>query len=300
MKLGGNGPILANSLSNLGIKVRYVGALGYPKVHRVFRKLNLSISIKTIEPPGHTMALEFEDGKIMLGRLSMKNLNWECLEKNMDKEMFYSFFYDTNLLGMVNWTQTPYMSDIWDKLLNEYLPQLSKPKIKPFLFIDLADPQKRSKDAIHYMLKQLSSFHEFYRVILGLNEKESIEIANVQDIDIDAKKITSKSLQSLAETIREKNNLYCCVIHPVKYAVCAMSDGQTYYQKGPVAEHPLISTGAGDHFNAGFCYGQISNFSPQESLLLGVANSGYYVRTAKSAKIKELLKFFNDWQNKNI
>src|SRR5881396_3631478 len=35
-KLGGNGPIMANALARLGIKVTYLGALGYPNLHPVF------------------------------------------------------------------------------------------------------------------------------------------------------------------------------------------------------------------------------------------------------------------------
>ena len=37
-KLGGNGPIMANALARLGIKVTYVGALGYPNLHPVFNE----------------------------------------------------------------------------------------------------------------------------------------------------------------------------------------------------------------------------------------------------------------------
>src|SRR3954453_22160847 len=32
-KLGGNGPIMANALATLGLKVIYVGSLGYPRIH---------------------------------------------------------------------------------------------------------------------------------------------------------------------------------------------------------------------------------------------------------------------------
>src|ERR1043166_5028641 len=35
-KLGGNGPIMANALATLGLKITYVGALGYPNLHPVF------------------------------------------------------------------------------------------------------------------------------------------------------------------------------------------------------------------------------------------------------------------------
>ena len=38
MKLGGNGPIMANALANLGLRVTYVGNLGYPNLHPVFEE----------------------------------------------------------------------------------------------------------------------------------------------------------------------------------------------------------------------------------------------------------------------
>src|SRR5512147_3251708 len=35
-KLGGNGPIMANALASLGVRVTYLGLLGYPNLHPVF------------------------------------------------------------------------------------------------------------------------------------------------------------------------------------------------------------------------------------------------------------------------
>src|SRR5215471_35619 len=35
-KLGGNGPIMGNALASFGLKVTYVGNLGYPNEHPVF------------------------------------------------------------------------------------------------------------------------------------------------------------------------------------------------------------------------------------------------------------------------
>ena len=35
-KLGGNGPIMANALASMGMKVTYLGVLGYPNLHPVF------------------------------------------------------------------------------------------------------------------------------------------------------------------------------------------------------------------------------------------------------------------------
>ena len=37
-KLGGNGPIMANAMLSLGMKVRYIGALGAPTINPVFEE----------------------------------------------------------------------------------------------------------------------------------------------------------------------------------------------------------------------------------------------------------------------
>ena len=38
VKLGGNGPIMANALAAFGVKVTYLGSLGYPTLHPVFEE----------------------------------------------------------------------------------------------------------------------------------------------------------------------------------------------------------------------------------------------------------------------
>ena len=38
VKLGGNGPIMANALAAYGFKVQYLGCLGYPNLHPIFEE----------------------------------------------------------------------------------------------------------------------------------------------------------------------------------------------------------------------------------------------------------------------
>src|SRR5687768_9004624 len=38
VKLGGNGPIMANAMASAGVPVTYCGMTGYPNVHDVFRE----------------------------------------------------------------------------------------------------------------------------------------------------------------------------------------------------------------------------------------------------------------------
>src|ERR1700677_3893197 len=79
-KLGGNGPIMANALGGGGLGVTYIGSLGYPALHPVFTELAKNSKAISIAEPGHTDALEFEDGKPMLGKhQSLGDINWENL-----------------------------------------------------------------------------------------------------------------------------------------------------------------------------------------------------------------------------
>src|ERR1700752_1641065 len=117
-KLGGNGPIMANALASFGLKITYLGNWGYPTLHPVFAPFSKRAEVYSIAEPGYTDALEFEDGKIMLGKHdSLKEINWENIKARFGREKFASKFQNSDLVGFVNWTMLTYMSDIWAALL---------------------------------------------------------------------------------------------------------------------------------------------------------------------------------------
>ena len=68
-KLGGNGPIMANAALATGPSVTYIGALGHPQVHPVFADMASRAKIISLCSPAHTTAIEFNDGKLMLGTM---------------------------------------------------------------------------------------------------------------------------------------------------------------------------------------------------------------------------------------
>src|SRR5712672_3444835 len=113
-KLGGNGPIMANALASFGLKVTYLGILGYPNLHPVFADFASRAEVHSIAEPGYTDALEFEDGKIMLGKhQSLKQMNWENIKSRFGHDKFVAKFSSADLIGFVNWTMLTGMSDIW-------------------------------------------------------------------------------------------------------------------------------------------------------------------------------------------
>ena len=102
-KLGGNGPIMANAMASFGLKVSYLGILGYPNLHPVFTEFAKRAEVHSIAEPGYTDALEFEDGKIMLGKhQSLKQMNWENIKSRFGKDKFAAKMSNADLVGFVN------------------------------------------------------------------------------------------------------------------------------------------------------------------------------------------------------
>ena len=286
-KLGGNGPIMANALASAGITVNYIGNLGFPNLHPVFADFAKQANVISIAEPGHTDALEFEDGKLMFGKHeSLKDVCWDNIISRIGKEKLTSLLAGSNLIGMVNWTMLPFMSDIWRKLLSEIIPHIPRGTRK--FFVDLADPEKRTHADILGALQTLGMFQQQVDVILGLNLKEAGEVGDVlglpRQLDPEA------AVEQTAAAIRQKLNLHCVVVHPRRGAAAATAVGTAKFA-GPFIQAPKISTGAGDHFNAGFCLGQTLGFTLAESLCTGVATSGFYVRSAQSPSAKDLADF---------
>jgi sugar/nucleoside kinase (ribokinase family) len=287
VKLGGNGPIMANALASIGVSVTYIGNVGYPAVHPAFAELARKAKVVSIGEPGHTDALEFDDGKLMFGKhQTLQEVNWDNLISRVGREQLKSLMDGAHLIGMVNWTMLPHMSRIWARMLDEVIP--NRERHKRSLFIDLADPEKRTHGDILDALKLLTRFQDQVDVVLGLNLKESLEIADV--LGLPGKKAPEDSTEDNARAIREELGLACVVIHPRRSAAAAV-EGESARFDGPFVQQPKISTGAGDHFNAGFCLGRVLGFGLEESLCVGVATSGYYVRSAQSPTATELARF---------
>ena len=287
VKLGGNGPIMANALGSYGAPVIYIGNLGAPNVHPVFVDFAKRARVISIAEPGCTDAVEFEDGKLMFGKHeSLKNVNWANLLAHVPEKQLVEIFQQSALIALVNWTMLTHMTDIWKQIATKIAPRLTGPK--RLLFIDLADPAKRSHADIAAALKQIAKFEKYFRVILGLNMHESRQVGEVLGIKVPEE--TYGTVTHHASAIRAALRIDSVVIHPTQFAAAADAAGATHVV-GPFTAKPKIATGAGDHFNAGFCIGRLLGFDLAGSLQIGVATSGFYVRNARSPRLDDLRRF---------
>src|ERR1041384_5715124 len=114
IKLGGNGPIMANALASFGLRVSYLGNLGYPNLHPVFADFAKLAEVNSIAEPGYTDAVEFEDGKVMLGKhQSLREVNWPNIQARFGQEKFAARISAAQFVGFVNWTMYTAMNEIW-------------------------------------------------------------------------------------------------------------------------------------------------------------------------------------------
>ena len=292
-KLGGNGPIMANALLASGLRVTYVGALGTPVVHPVFADMAARARTFSLCDAAHTTAVECTDAKLMLGIMrSLDEVTYERICSVMGEAAFHAEIASAGLISLVNWTMIPNMTAIFNAVVERVLPKLP-PAPGRIFFFDLADPEKRSVDDLRAALAAISRFEPFGRVTLGLNLKEGQQVATALGIATPAEDETT--LRAAAATIRNKLAVNTVVIHPRESAACATAAG-TAWVPGPFTAQPLITTGAGDHFNAGFTTGQLLNLDPEGCLTLGVSTSGHYVRTGESPALSTIATFLAKWR----
>ena len=296
-KLGGNGPIMANALLSLGLGVRYVGALGRPAIDPVFEEFVKRTDAVSLADPGITTAAEFKDGKLMFGNMrSLGEIDYDRIIEVCGEGAFIDMIANADVISVVNWTMIPKMTSILIGIVERIMPNLPPRDTRNFFF-DLTDPAKRSTEDIREVLQVISRFQAHAEVTLGLNFNEALQVS--ETLGIGKGERNEESLCRMATEIRRELEIACVVVHPVESAAAATKDG-SWWTEGPFTENPRITTGAGDHFNAGFSSARLCGFTPLTSLALATCTSGHYVRTAQSPTPNQVVDLLKQATEKSI
>jgi hypothetical protein len=217
-KLGGNGPIMANALLAQSVGLTYLGALGASTLHPVFHDMADRARVVSLCDAAATTAIEFEDGKLMLGQMkSLDEITFERLEERMGATGLEQTLGAADLVALVNWTMIPNMTAILVRLVEEVLPRL--PARERHFFFDLADPEKRSRDDLLAALRIMARFESHGRVTLGLNLKEAQQVHAA--LGFPAVREDEAGLRTMATNIRENLQMAAVVVHPKESAACA-------------------------------------------------------------------------------
>ncbi len=280
---GGNAPLLASALIHQNCKVHFIGACGTPAASPLFENLKKSCeTFVSIAQPGYTHAIEFQDGKLFLGKTdSLTSITPKTLLSYINKERLLEILYSIDALAFVNWTMTPHMNDIWEWIEKNYKPQTRK----PFCLIDLADPRKRTQNDLKEALHRISRLSSIFQICLSANHSETEQIA-------EALSISSNDLHHLGKMITEKLNIFCTLIHTKK--ACSISTStKAYHLNIPYIDNPKRLTGAGDHFNAGCIEGYLKNLDIKEALSWAAGTALFLVQNGTSPSQEEVTKMLS-------
>jgi hypothetical protein len=286
---GGNAPNLADGLAALGVRVAFWGTVGEP--HRAFEGLAARcVRFRPIgRGVGRTLALEFEDGKLMLNDTSeLRGLGGAAMQQAI-AEGYGADAERADLVGLANWSRYPRMTECWRVIAREVGPRLQR---GVWIIVDLADPSGRGDDELREMLGVLGELQHHGRVLLGLNLNEAGRVATA--IGAPAVEDDEPTMRRAAGAIREATGLEVVVVHSRRLAAGAWAAGEATLAAWFTAS-ARRTTGVGDRFNAGLAAGLMGGLGVPESLALGCAAGGYFVRAGRAGALGEIAVMCRDW-----
>ena len=286
-KFGGNVPITANTMARFGVSAHCIGAFGYPVIDPVFSGMQQNTSLYSYANPGVTSALEFNDGKIMLAQMTgLNNADWEIVKKCVGLEKIIKIVENSDLLCLLNWSEVKHINGMWEGLLQEVFPVMTRKK-KAKTFFDLADCSMHNMEQIRHALELISQFTSFCDVTLSLNRNEAYLLS---------KALGSTSCDDPGKSgalIFHFLNINTLIVHTSARSF-AWKGSHIYQADTVLVDKPMISTGAGDNFNAGFCIGELVDLETEQSLMLANLLAACYMKNGSSPDLNSIYSFVNE------
>ena len=284
-KLGGNMPIMANALGQLGFKPSCIGSFGYPDIHPVFQQMSANTCLHTFANPGISTAMEFSDGKILLAQMeSLNKSHWTTIKNAIGIQAITALFTARDLIAIVNWSELDNATELWRGLLSEILPNISASEKRPIGFFDLSDCSRRSHSNILEAMALLKSFSQYWDVVLSLNLNEATVVYEA----LTGESRSERQIEMIGEMLYDKLGIDTVLIHYSKEALALNAEG-IHKKECIQIKNPVLSTGAGDNFNAGFCAARLMQLDSTTSIEFGHATASYYLQTGRSPGTEELL-----------
>jgi len=240
-KPGGNAPLLSIAAASLSMDVCCVGMLGWPKPDELFA--SLPFALYSYYPPGDSTALEFDDGKVFLAPgIPFLEDPWAVVNAAMEGRA-EEVFSGADLIALVNWSEISFAHQLWQATLAALWPKPAD-KDKHVLF-DLCDCSRKPAQEIGAVLELIGRFSQRRQTILSLNENECL--------DLGAKLFGLTECAAIANKLHLDFGIDEVIVHAVQWSLVVTREGQ-WVRDTLFVKKPLVSTGAGDNFNASYAY----------------------------------------------
>ncbi len=279
---GGNMPNTAIALMRMGVACTCVGTMGFPNVAEAFEPLKEGARIVSYGEPGFCLAVEFDACKLFLSdNGGMSGMTYEVFLRRAGEDSLAWALEGADVLALLNWGEVPEMQALWRGIAEKLLPSLTeKPR---FVFCDTADMTHRSGEEIADLLETLRLLRSQARTVLSVNDGELTSLADKAGI------APGERLNARARALYGTGSMDLLIHHSLRYARIFGPDGEEVLATR-LAESPVLLTGGGDNFNAGFMLGMLAGLDPAGCLMTGNAASGCYVRRGSCAGLNDIME----------
>lgn len=270
-RFGGNAPLLANALGTLGAVVDCYGTFGESQLHVAFQDLHCRLH--SFGKASESLALEFRDGKIFLGRNTViPQPSWEYVCSSIDGALLREKLLHSDLIALVNWSELEYSHSLWEQAFYQCLAHTGQDKSR-YAFFDLCDIARKSDDQVLRVLELTSLYSEKRYAVLSLNKNEALRVGDCIG--------AGRSIPDICKLLMERYSLDEVIVHT--------REGNTLNIRGkepcccatvPVA-NPAVLTGAGDHFNAAYCAALLVKAAPAARLRFATEFATHYIKTGQ-------------------
>ncbi|KAB1187275.1 MULTISPECIES: hypothetical protein [Haloferax] len=285
VRTGGHVSHLARAFGEMGFDPAIVGCLGDP-LEAPFVEEFGDFPLETLGSPGYTDAVEFGDGKLMLTEIgALMTLDWETIVSRVGLDRLAELVDGAELFGMGYWSEMPELPDVARGIREDLWPTLSNPP--KTLLLDPGDLRKREPDVVAEGVSEVSALDEVVDVLVSANRYETRYIAQLGGVD-------EGDFETESRAAFDHLGVTRFVGHGIDAAHLVDDEGTTSVGV-PRTENPVLTTSSGDHFNAGLALAHVLGLGRAESLVVGNAVAGHFVRNGTPPTYEQTCAFVDEY-----
>ena len=287
-RMGGNMPNFVAALDALSVPAMAVGMLSDEAgaIDPIFAGLGKERF--SFLAAGSAMAFEFTDGKIFFSPVETGGvIRGEKMFPRIEKAFpeFCTFTAAADLIAFLNWSELPFSPDLWEDVFIKALYPAPPDKTR-FAFFDLSDTSAKSRLEIEGLISLLRKTGGRRATILSLNKNEAADINRKTG----GKNSSSNIMSEIAESLYSRFCLDELVIHHCEESISLSPADGLVRVRCAVNSCPKVSTGAGDNFNAAYCFASLAGLPAAEKLIFANAYAAAYIASGSSPPLAVLLK----------